>query len=218
MRRAPALVLALTTLACGGLFPAPPDKVGEEGRADATDAVEQMRLAGDYAGAEAELSRRLKANPQDARAWRMLGDVNFTRGQYYQQKWKDNLGWAWDAYSGSIALDPTSCLTWGRLAFVAAAAAENPQTAIPRQKLDELPLEQGWAQCPGPALLEIEFRRTPTDAETSAARRSRASDVSEGAVLAAAAPWMAQVCRTGIQADGTVSSEALVAPLAGIRL
>ncbi|MCA9495079.1 MAG: hypothetical protein KC621_34360 [Myxococcales bacterium] len=189
MRRGSLLVVALCSLACGGLL-GPPDKVEVEGRIDEGDAAEQMRLKGDYAGAEADLRRRLQANPQDARAWRLLGDVNFTRGQYYQQKWKDNLLWAWEAYTGAIAIDPTSCLTWGRLAFVAAAAAENPQTAISREALDELPFEDGWTHCGGSTMLDLEFRREPTEAERSAARRGQSADAPEATLLAAAAPWM----------------------------
>ena len=116
------------SLACSGLF-SKPDVVMEEAQIDAADSAEQKRQRGDYEGAEAELRRRLNQNPQDARAWRLLGDVNFTRGQYYQQKWKENLGWSWDYYTNAVTIDPGSCLTWGRLAAVATIAADNPDAS-----------------------------------------------------------------------------------------
>ena len=83
----------------------------------------------------------------------------FTRGQYFRERWGKNLGWAWDAYTSSVNVDSTSCLTWGRLAATALSASESPEFAIPRDKLEGLPLEAGWEKCKGATLLELEFRR-----------------------------------------------------------
>jgi hypothetical protein len=172
-----AAAVAFALLGCGGLFSGP-DPVAQEAELDAGDSAEQKRLRGDYEGAEKELKRRLNVNPRDARAWRLLGDVHFTRGQYYREKWSTNLGWAWDAYTSAVNVDPTSCLTWGRLAATAIAVSENPEFAIPRDQLDALPLEAGWEACQGATLLELEFRRVP---------EPRPESLRE---LAGAAPWM----------------------------
>lgn len=187
MRRSLTLAAVLSVgLACGGLFRGP-DPVAAEAELDAADSAEQKRLRGDYEGAEKELKRRLNANPQDARAWRLLGDVHFTRGQYYREKWANNLQWAWDAYTSAVNVDPSSCLTWGRLAATALAVSENPDLAVQRSALDALPLERGWASCPGATLLELEFRRQPDP---------RPGSLHE---LAAAAPWMVSaVVRTDL--------------------
>jgi hypothetical protein len=177
MRRLLTAAVLLCSLACGGLF-AGPDPVAAEAELDAADSAEQKRLRGDYDGAENELKRRLAANPQDARAWRLLGDVNFTRGQYYRERWTKNLGWAWDAYSSAVNVDPTSCLTWGRLAAVSLALSDNDEFQITREQIEALPLDQGWERCKGATMLELEFHRRPAQQPDSLAG------------LAEAAPWM----------------------------
>jgi hypothetical protein len=193
--------VALALLGCGGLFPSP-DPVAEEAELDAADSAEQKRLRGDYEGAEKELKRRLHANPNDARAWRLLGDVHFTRGQYYREKWSVNLGWAWDAYASAVTVDPRSCLSWGRLAATALAVSENPDLAIPREKLDALPLEAGWDACQGATLLELEFRRVP-DPRPGSWKET-----------ATAAPWMVQaVVRQDL--EGLSWKEVLARPALG---
>lgn len=178
MRPLLTAVVATACLACGGLF-AGPDPVALEGELDAADSAEQKRLRGDYDGAEKELKRRLNANPQDARAWRLLGDVNFTRGQYYQERWTINLRKAWDAYGSAVNVDSGSCLTWGRLAATALALSENEER-VTKDQIDALPLDQGWEKCKGATMLELEFLRTPSPVPGTLAD------------LAQAAPWMVQ--------------------------
>lgn len=177
-------------LACSGLLGDDGPSFSEEAKLDAGDEAEQARLRGDFAGAEAILRRRLEADPDDPRAWRLLGDVNFTRGQRFVQKWKENLGWAVDAYTRAVEIDPTSCLAWGRLAATVVAAGENETTQVPRERLDALPLDAGWQSCPGATLLELELRRVPSADEVGAVRRKLSWDAAEAEVLATAAPWM----------------------------
>lgn len=178
----------LLPLACSGLLPVAPSE-------DAGDEAVAALAREDFAGAEAILNRRLEADPKDARSARILGDVNLIRGQRFQEKWKENLGWAIDAYVLSVKNDPASCPTWGRLAGALVAAADNPATAVPRSTLDALPLAAGWAACPGAALLEVEWHRRPTEAELGAADLYLTGEASETERLAAAAPWIADGVR-----------------------
>ncbi len=193
--RVPLLAgLVSSLLACGGLLgDGPPENSCDQDAAlDAEDKAEQLRRLGDFAGAEALLVERLTADPGDARARRLLGDVNFTRGQRFAQRWKENLGWALEAYAQSLAVDPTSCLTWGRYAAAAVAASENEALAPTREQIDALPLEQGWELCPSNALLEIELLRKPTQQEYDIVRRRLEASAASGQILAEAAPWQVQ--------------------------
>ena len=170
------------SLACAGLGA---DELEQQAAIDQDDPAEQARLAGDFTGAEALLQQRLRADPNDARSWRLLGDVNLTRGQRYPERWKENLGWALDAYEKAVRLDPASCAAWGRLAAVVIGASENEAIAVPRARLESLPLSKGWEACAGPALLSLVFQRQPTAAELVGDDEN-----SEVDRMAAAAPWL----------------------------
>lgn len=179
-------------LGCSGLVGGGEDP-GFEGEAalDAADEAELARRAGDFVGAEAILKRRLATAPDDARSWRLLGDVNLNRGQRFPQRWKENLGWAVDAYLTAVTKDPRSCVAWGRLAAAVVGSAENEATEVPREVLDGLPLDQGWGACLGSAAMaELELHRLPTDAELTAAAGRLDADASTYERRAAAAPWM----------------------------
>lgn len=192
------LMCLLTTmsilLACSGLLGDGREAaLLREAELDAADEAEKARLEGDFDRAESMLRRRLAQSPDDVRSWRLLGDVNLTRGQRYQQRWKENLAWALDAWEKAVRLDPGNCAAWGRLAAGVVSAAENDATVVPRDRLASLPLQKGWASCAGATLLQIELEREPTAAELASA------SVPEGAGalqrLAAAAPWMADGVR-----------------------
>lgn len=175
-----ALVLSL---ACGGATPIP-----EGPKTDPDDPAELARLAGDFAGAEAMLKERLRADNTDAATWRLLGDVNLSRGKAYQQRWMKNLKWARESYAGAVAVDPEDCLSWGRLAATLLMASANEQTAASADELDELPLDIGWEVCGGAALLQIEELRRPSPEAVDAARRTLGSKGTPYTALAAAAP------------------------------
>ncbi len=187
------MVGVILALGCTGLFGDGEGSFAEEAVLDAADPVEAMRERGDFAGAESVLRERLNANPEDARSWRLYGDLCFSRGQRYHQRWKENLAWAREYYTRSLTVDPTSCVTWGRLSVAIVAASENETIATPREELDALPLARGWESCPSAALAEIELQRTPTDDEFAAA--ASATSGGEFEVRAAAAPWQLEALR-----------------------
>jgi hypothetical protein len=191
------------SLACGGLA----GDFGREAALDAGDEAERARLAGDFAGAEAILQRRLQADPSDARSWRLLGDVNLTRGQRFTERWKENLGWALDAYEEAVRREPTSCLIWGRIAAVVVGASENEAIAIPAARIEALPLDRGWASCAGPAMLSLVHQRLPTAAALASANVP--PDASEADRMAKAAPWLVEaVARTEL----SIAWEPLLSP------
>jgi hypothetical protein len=177
-----------SSLACSGLLGGREAALLREAELDAADEAERARLQGDFDGAEAILRRRLSADANDARGWRLLGDVNLTRGQRFQQRWKENLGWAIEAYERSVKLDPSNCMAWGRLSAAVLSAAENDEVRVARERLDALPLAKGWSACPGAALLQLELERKPTSAELASARVPE--DAGNLQRLAAAAPHM----------------------------
>ncbi|MEZ4238082.1 MAG: hypothetical protein R3F59_18435 [Myxococcota bacterium] len=113
--------------------------------------------------------------------------MNLSRGQRYQQRWKENLGWAVDAYEKAVRLAPGSCQTWGRLAATVVSAAENDEVRVPRSRIEAWPLERGWKKCPGAAMFTLAFARAPSPAELAAAKLD--AEASEADRLAAAAPW-----------------------------
>lgn len=190
--RTPLAAISLSLLlACSGLFGGQDAALKREAAIDAADEAEQARLRGDFDGAEAILKRRLAADPKDARAWRLLGDVNLTRGQRFQERWKENLGWAIDAYERSIQIDPLNCMTWGRLAASALSASENELTVLPRARLESWPLQKGWGACSGAVMLQIDLLRTPSEGDLA----KTDSDAPRLARLAAAAPHMAEAFR-----------------------
>lgn len=161
----PALAFAL---ACGG-FGEPPPPVNP----DASDPAEQARLAGDYPFAERMLKQRLAENASDGRAWRLLGDVNLSRGQDYPQRWKENLRWAIDAYVEATRVNPSDCGAWSRLALAVASAYENDDTRVSPELLASVPIKRGQRQCEGhAALVEIAWKREP-DAVSFGALRDR---------------------------------------------
>ena len=156
MRRV-LVTTGLWTLACGGL--------GGDADPGAKDPAQIMLDARDYAGAEANLHERIAADAKDALAWRLLGDVSFIRGQDFKPRWKENLAKATDAYASAVAADPSRCRSWSRLAIVVQARAAQEETAAPTALFDKLPWDQGWENCPGPALLALAENRIPTEAE-----------------------------------------------------
>ncbi len=160
MRRA-LVVTVVWTLACGGV-------VGD-GDPGASDPAQILLDNREYAGAETNLKERLAADPGDPLAWRLLGDVSFVRGQDFKQRWKENLAKATDAYAKAVAADPARCRSWNRLATVVQARAAQEETLTPTETLDKLPWEDGWSNCPGPALLSLAENRLPTEEELDTA-------------------------------------------------
>lgn len=152
-------------LACGGLM-GPGASQGTKPtirpNPDAKDMAERARLMRDYLRAETILKDRIRTDPTDHHAHRLLGDVNLTRGADYQKKWKENLGRAFDAYSRAVGIQPENCSYWARLAGTATMASMNPATRLPPSTYEALPLKEGWANCSGPALVELELLRDPT--------------------------------------------------------
>jgi hypothetical protein len=151
-----ALVVALS-LACGGADQG--EQPGVKVNPDRRDPAEIARLQRDYAVAEAILKDRIAQNPDDHHAYRLLGDVNITRGQDYSKKWKENLGRAYDAYANAVRIKPDDCTYWARLGGVVTMSYVNDQTRIPAEALERLPLGAGWENCASAALLEIELAR-----------------------------------------------------------
>jgi len=149
------VVTSLWTLACGG--------IGGGGDPGAADPAQVLLDERNYAGAESNLKERIAANPGDALAWRLLGDVSFVRGQDFKQKWKENLSKATEAYVGAVSADPKRCRAWSRLAIVAQARAAQEETATPPEIFENLPWEDGWSNCPGPALLALAENWIPTE-------------------------------------------------------
>ncbi|MEQ1503940.1 MAG: CPBP family intramembrane glutamic endopeptidase [Myxococcota bacterium] len=154
-------------LGCAGLGPG--GSVGDAA-VDAGDEAEIARVAGDFTGAEAILNRRLKADPRDARSWRLLGDVDVSRGQRFPERWKENLGWAIEAYASAVTLAPTDCRAWGRLAVAVVAAAENPATAVPPETVAGWPLAAGIDACPGAPALQLALASTVEPAGSEVVR------------------------------------------------
>lgn len=181
---------AVITLACGGLLGGSSGEVPRiKPNPDANDMAERARLEREYQRAEAILKNRLKKNPDDHHAHRLLGDVNLTRGADYKKKWKENLARAFDSYRNAVRVKPDDCTYWARLAGTVTMAYRHDQTRIPADTLEELPLDQGWANCPGPALVELELRRDP-DPEAVAAwneENPRGTDIER---IQALQPWV----------------------------
>jgi len=194
--------LALS-LACGGLLgddAVSPDAAAEAA-VDETDPAEAARRAGNYQEAERILNKRLSADNTDARSWRLLGDVNFTRGQRYRDRWKENLGWAREKYANALAVDPTNCITWNRMAVALSAAAQNEQIAATPEEIDALPLAEGWDACRGPAMAAIEFAKQATDVQYDEARKQTGYRGTWGEVQAVAAPWQVAAMQRVTNAD-----------------
>jgi len=154
------ILTVLVGLACGGLGGGDPG---------ATDPAQLLIDARDYPGAEKNLRARLEADPKDALAWRLHGDVSFVRGKDFRQRWKENLVKATDSYAEAVRADPARCRAWNRLATVVQARAAQDETRVPGEVLDALPWDQGWSACPGAALLALAENRLPTEAELDAA-------------------------------------------------
>lgn len=186
--------VGLVNLACSGLLPGARDAAVVQAP-DVIEAAEAALAEADYTGAEAILNARLKEAPDDAHTWRMLGDVNLVRGQHYKERWKENLGWAVDAYAAAVKHAPEDCAAWARLGAVVISAAENPATKVPREVLDALPLDAGGAACPAAGLLAVEFARAPSPDELDAVARRIGAEASGPEALAVAAPWMAAASR-----------------------
>lgn len=160
--RGTAAITLLTGLACGGLMPVEKGELrGIQPNPDATDRAERARLNKDYQRAEAMLKDRLKDDPDDHHAWRLLGDVNLTRGQDYRKRWKENLVKAYDSYAQAVSLKPDDCSYWARLAAVVTMSYPAEGTRIDGATLEKLPIAKGWEHCAGPALVELELRRDP---------------------------------------------------------
>jgi len=174
-------------LACGGLGGDQGTKPGRKVNPDREDLAEIARLNREYSVAEAMLKDRIRKNPQDHHAHRMLGDVNLTRGQDYRKKWKENLARAYDSYAEAVALKPEECDYWARLATVVSMSYANEQTHVPRTSLESLPIDLGWENCASPAMLEFELAKDATAEEYEAAMRK---EKNEWAALNLAAPWL----------------------------
>jgi hypothetical protein len=214
MRWCGAVWVLGNSLACSGLLGGREAALQREAELDAADEAERARLQGDFDGAEAILRRRLAATPDDARGWRLLGDVNLTRGQRFQQRWKENLGWAVDAYEKSVKLEPTNCMAWGRLSAAVLSASENEEIRVATERLAALPLEEGWSACAGATLLQLELERRPTSAQLASAPVP--DDAGALQRLAAAAPTMpAAVRRLDLSALIWESELSWPAPAAG---
>ncbi|MBN2800178.1 MAG: hypothetical protein JXX28_13645 [Deltaproteobacteria bacterium] len=140
------------------------------------DPAELLRQQGDFLRAEDMINARIEANPQDAEAYKILGDIKVSRGQAFRKKWDKNLGKAVEAYTKAVVIEPSNCTYWGRVAFVVSAAAESPETQLSGEALDQLPLEQGWFDCPGAALLAIEEARPLAEGAMAQAQRSLGAD------------------------------------------
>ena len=201
--RAAALCVGVTIgfiLACSGTDTVSADAAAEAAL-DAEDPAEVARKAANYQEAERLLNIRLNEDPSDARSWRLLGDVNFSRGQRYRERWKENLGWAREKYTHALTVDPTNCVTWGRLATAVVAAQENDATRAPAEELLGLPLEQGWEHCTGAPMMALAFAREPSDGQRDAARRELTSGATWGELQAAAAPWQATAVQRASKPD-----------------
>lgn len=196
---AAGLTLAFA-LACGGADPGSAEAEAEAAL-DADDPAELARQAFNFQEAERILNQRLTADPGDARSWRLLGDVNWTRGQRYRERWKENLGWAREKYVHSLTVDPTNCVTWGRLATAVVAAQENELTRATPEELLGLPLEQGWEACGSAPLLALAFAREPTASQLDEARRKVGYNSTWGELQAAAAPWQVEAVQRAARLD-----------------
>jgi hypothetical protein len=204
LNRTHALVLtptALLILACGGLQGGPSADASAEAALDAEDPAEVARKAANYQQAETILNARLNANNADARSWRLLGDVNYSRGQRYGDVWKENLGRAREKYANALRVDPENCVTWGRMATALVAAQENEATRAAPDEIAALPLAEGWAACGGPVMVAVEFARQPTADELAAARRQADRSAGWAGLQAAAAPWQVAAMQRGAVAD-----------------
>ena len=190
----------LASLACGGNDPISADAAAEAAL-DQEDPAELARRAANYQEAERLLNQRLTEDPNDARSWRLLGDVNFSRGQRYRERWKENLGWAREKYTHALTVDPTNCVTWGRLATTVVAAQENELTRASNEELLSLPLDQGWEHCGGAPMVALAFARVPDTDQLDAAQRQATNRAPWGEVQALAAPWQVEAVQRATKAD-----------------
>ena len=190
----------LASLACGGNDPISADAAAEAAL-DQEDPAELARRAANYQEAERLLNQRLTEDPNDARSWRLLGDVNFSRGQRYRERWKENLQWAREKYTHALTVDPTNCVTWGRLATTVVAAQENENTRAPVSELLALPLDQGWEHCGSAPMLALAFAREPSVEERDTARRQATNQAPWGEVEALAAPWKVEAVQRASKAE-----------------
>ncbi|MCB9674081.1 MAG: hypothetical protein H6737_03140 [Alphaproteobacteria bacterium] len=174
-------------LACSGLGGSQGTKPGVKVNPDREDPAEIARLSREYSVAEAILKDRIRKNPEDHHAHRLLGDVNLMRGQDYQKKWKENLARAFDSYAQAVSLQPKNCSYWSRLASVVAMSYPNDQTRIPRTSLERLPTDIGWENCASAAMLEVELGKDATPQEFEAAEKATKSVWD---ALNMAAPWL----------------------------
>lgn len=163
-------VFLASTLACSGdggglLGPGTPE-------ADPVDPAEQLRIDGDFMHAEDLLEARIEANAADAEAYKILGDVKVSRGQAFRKKWDVNLKKAIEAYSKAVTIQPSNCTYWGRLAFVVAAAQEDPATQISAETFQSWPTDTGWLDCAGPSMLTIEAARPVAPTALDEARKT----------------------------------------------
>ena len=178
------ILTALLTLACGGL--------GGGADPGAMDPAQLLLEQRDYAGAEANLRARVEADPQDALAWRLLGDVSFVRGKDFKPRWKENLTKATTSYAKAIQADPSQCRTWSRLATVVQARSAQDETRVANTLLDGLPWDEGWSECPGAALLALAENRTPSEEELDAAYEKAGKGASIYEVIPIAQPQLAR--------------------------
>lgn len=175
-------------LACGGGTGSKPSKRKNPYEAD---QAERARLRGEYPRAEAMLKARLRENPNDDVAHLLLGDVNLTRGQHYVRKWKENLTRAFDSYGSAVALKPDDCIYWARVANAVEMASLNDLTRIPSTRIRELPLEEGWKQCPGAALFSLSLAMEPTP-EAIEEEQKLDKKADRWTIHDRAAPWIRQ--------------------------
>jgi hypothetical protein len=173
-------------LACGGgagTGTAP----GLKPNPDQGDPAEVARMNREYTVAESILKDRIRKNPGDHHAHRLLGDVNLARGQDFSKKWRENLARAYDSYAEAVALDPENCIYWARVSGAVTMAYRDEVTRIPRSTLERLPLDEGWKNCAGAPMLALAVARDPSVEEIEAAGKSEKDDWKR---LDIAAPWL----------------------------
>lgn len=188
MRKLSIAIVVGFALACGGGSGQKPTKRKNPYEAD---QAERARLRGEYARAEAILRARLKENRDDHVAHLLMGDVNLTRGQHFTRKWKENLTRAFDSYSRAVKLKPDDPIYWARVANAVEMASINELTRIPRERIQELPLEKGWESCPGAAMFSLTLAMQPY-AEELEDQQKLDKKANEWQLLDRAAPWIRQ--------------------------
>ncbi len=187
MRRAMAVGAALGSgLACSGLLGGEQEVVNPI--PDYLAGVEAARRDNGFARAENLVRKHLATNPRDAAAWKMLGDVNLTRSQRYQKKWKENVLGAREAYREALVHDPQDCALWNRMALTVAVGANQADLAASEMMLDALPRAVGATACPKTAGLILLDELRPRDAALARAREALGPDATDAQVLARAAP------------------------------